>query len=40
MSRIIDGIKEAGDLIKKNDWEDGDAKLQEVRDSSARRWTR
>ncbi|KAB2841822.1 hypothetical protein F9K50_03240 [bacterium] len=32
MSRIIDGIKEAGDLIKKNDWEDGDAKLQEVRD--------
>lgn len=32
MSRIIDGIKEAGDLVKKNDWEDGDAKLQEVRD--------
>lgn len=32
MSRIIDGIKEAGDLVKKNDWADGDAKLQEVRD--------
>lgn len=32
MNRIIDGIKESGDLIKKNKWEDGDAKLQEVRD--------
>ncbi|MFO1462907.1 MAG: hypothetical protein U1F66_03960 [bacterium] len=32
MSRLIDGIKESGDLVRKNQWEEGDAKLNEVRD--------
>jgi len=32
MNRLIDGIKESGDLLRKNQWDESDAKLKEVRD--------
>ncbi|MCE9624199.1 MAG: hypothetical protein K8R69_01910 [Deltaproteobacteria bacterium] len=32
MTRLIEGIKESGDLLKKNQWDDSSVKLKEVRD--------
>jgi len=32
MTRLIEGIKESGDLVKKNQWDEGQAKLKDVRD--------